>query len=89
MFELVEYLKMKTREKDLIDIMHLRVARDQECDARFKTCTWNISQNEDRQGNTRIQSICCCYTPKGMVYVSNRGRPVTGLEAQAIQGIEH
>ena len=74
------------RVLDLMDINTLRQAA-KGVDAQYKTVVWNLSQNVDRETGSSRPGICPCLTPTMVPYVTNRGGPVIGLEALALQGI--
>lgn len=48
---------------------------------------WELSQNIDRFLDTTPEGIIGCLTPKGQQFSTIRGRPITGLEAIALQGL--
>ena len=52
-------------------------------DRRF----WELSQNIDRFLDTTPEGVIGCLTPKGQQFSTIRGRPITGLEAIALQGL--
>ncbi|KAJ7696566.1 hypothetical protein B0H17DRAFT_1053716 [Mycena rosella] len=71
---------------DLMDILYLRSAK-KGIDPSYKTQVWNLSQNVDRtHGSSRV-GICPCLTPSMIPYITNRGGPMVGLEALAMQGL--
>ncbi|KAF8323124.1 hypothetical protein DL93DRAFT_2162312 [Clavulina sp. PMI_390] len=71
---------------DLMDITTLRSAALYE-DPAYKTKIWNLSQNVDRQiGSSRV-GVAPCFTPTMIPYLTNRGGPLVGAEALALQGI--
>ncbi|KAL1407062.1 DNA (cytosine-5-)-methyltransferase dmt5 [Vanrija albida] len=74
------------RVVDLLEISTLRMAKDG-IDAGFKACIWNVSQNVDRQTGSSKTALAPCLTPNMIPWVTNRGGPVTGREALALQGI--
>ncbi|TXT04994.1 hypothetical protein VHUM_03814 [Vanrija humicola] len=74
------------RVLDLLEISTLRMAKDG-VDAGFKSCIWNVSQNVDRQTGSSKTALAPCLTPNMIPWVTNRGGPVTGREALALQGI--
>ena len=74
------------RVLDLMDIDYLRLARDG-VDAMHKTLVWNLSQNVDRTTGSVAPGICPCLTPSMVPFVTNRGGPLVGIEALALQGI--
>lgn len=53
----------------------------------YKTAIWNLSQNVDRNTSSSKLGIAPCLTPSMIPYLTNRGGPVTGLEALSLQGI--
>ncbi len=75
------------RVQDLLDVSHLRSAR-QGFDPSYRTLVWNLSQNVDREiGSGKRPGIVPCMTPTMIPYVTNRGGPLIGIEALALQGI--
>ncbi|KAJ7782010.1 hypothetical protein DFH07DRAFT_792303 [Mycena maculata] len=70
---------------DLMDILYLRSAK-KGIDPSYKTQVWNLSQNVDRTHGSRV-GICPCLTPSMIPYITNRGGPMVGLEALAMQGL--
>ncbi|KAJ7654469.1 hypothetical protein DFH06DRAFT_1298898 [Mycena polygramma] len=70
---------------DLMDILYLRSAK-KGIDPSYKTQVWNLSQNVDRTHGARV-GICQCLTPSMIPYITNRGGPMVGLEALAMQGL--
>lgn len=76
------------RVLDLLDCMLLRAAKDG-FDPAYRTLVWNLSQNVDREiGSGRGRpGIVPCMTPSMIPYVTNRGGPLIGIEALALQGI--
>lgn len=79
-------LAQTERVVDLLDISTLRMAKDG-VDSGFKACIWNVSQNVDRQTGSGRTALAPCLTPNMIPWVTNRGGPVTGREALALQGI--
>ncbi|KAF9530466.1 hypothetical protein CPB83DRAFT_810873 [Crepidotus variabilis] len=71
---------------DLMDISLLRSAT-KGVDPSFKTQVWNLSQNVDRTIGSNKVGICPCLTPSMIPYITNRGGPMVGLEALAMQGL--
>lgn len=79
-------LSQTERVLDLLEISTLRMAKDG-IDAGYKACIWNVSQNVDRQTGSSKTALAPCLTPNMIPWVTNRGGPVTGREALALQGI--
>ena len=79
-------LSQTERVLDLLEISTLRMAKDG-IDSGFKACIWNVSQNVDRQTGSNKTALAPCLTPNMIPWVTNRGGPVTGREALALQGI--
>ncbi|KAL7418749.1 DNA (cytosine-5-)-methyltransferase dmt5 [Cryptotrichosporon argae] len=79
-------LSQTERVLDLLEISTLRMAKDA-VDVGFKACIWNVSQNVDRQTGASRTALAQCLTPNMIPWVTNRGGPVTGREALALQGI--
>ncbi|KAF9224022.1 hypothetical protein BS17DRAFT_703902 [Gyrodon lividus] len=71
---------------DLMDINLLRSAKIG-VDPSYKTLVWNLSQNVDRSTGSSKTGICPCLTPSMIPYVTNRGGPMVGVEALAMQGL--
>ncbi|KAJ7577007.1 hypothetical protein C8J56DRAFT_870233 [Mycena floridula] len=71
---------------DLMDISLLRDAK-KGVDPSHKTTVWNLSQNVDRTIGSNKWGICPCLTPSMIPYITNRGGPMVGLEALAMQGL--
>ncbi|EJT96648.1 hypothetical protein DACRYDRAFT_119990 [Dacryopinax primogenitus] len=71
---------------DLVDITLLRYAKE-DWDPSYKTLVWNLSQNVDRQIGSGVIGVAPCLTPSMIPYITNRGGPMTGLEALALQGL--
>ncbi|KAF9240628.1 hypothetical protein BU15DRAFT_73858 [Melanogaster broomeanus] len=71
---------------DLMDISLLRSAKNG-IDPSYKTLVWNLSQNVDRSTGSGKAGICPCLTPSMIPYITNRGGPMVGVEALAMQGL--
>ncbi|KAG9313076.1 hypothetical protein JVU11DRAFT_6516 [Chiua virens] len=71
---------------DLMDISLLRSAKIG-VDPSYKTLVWNLSQNVDRSTGSSKTGICPCLTPSMIPYITNRGGPMVGAEALAMQGL--
>ena len=71
---------------DTFDISYLRNAA-KGMDSFYKSRFWELSQNVDRFLDTTPEGVIGCLTPKGQQFSTIRGRPVTGLEAIALQGL--
>ncbi|KAL4243643.1 hypothetical protein ABKN59_011208 [Abortiporus biennis] len=71
---------------DLMDITLLRSAM-KGVDPSYKTLVWNLSQNVDRSIGSSKVGICPCLTPSMIPYITNRGGPMTGVEALSMQGL--
>ncbi|GAA5896190.1 hypothetical protein JCM6882_008514 [Rhodosporidiobolus microsporus] len=74
------------RVLDLMDISYLRQAIDG-VDITYKSAIWNLSQNVDRTTASKLYGITPCLTPNMIPYLTNRGGPVVGVEALALQGL--
>lgn len=82
-----DWLQSQTeRVVDLLDISTLRMAKEG-IDPGYKACIWNVSQNVDRQAGSGKTALSPCLTPNMIAWVTNRGGPITGREALALQGI--
>ncbi|KEF59657.1 uncharacterized protein A1O9_04503 [Exophiala aquamarina CBS 119918] len=75
------------REQDVVDISVLRNASARGLDTRFKSRTIDITQNIDRDVDSRAWGLVGCVTPSGCLFETRRGGPVVGLEALALQGM--
>ncbi|KAI9675585.1 MAG: hypothetical protein M1817_000951 [Caeruleum heppii] len=71
---------------DTFEISFLRNMR-RGFDSMYKTRIWELSQNIDFNMDTQPFGITGCITPTGCPYVTNRGGPLVGLEALAMQGL--
>ncbi|KAI1177184.1 hypothetical protein F4777DRAFT_577238 [Nemania sp. FL0916] len=56
-------------------------------DIRFKSQIFDLSQNIDRSNGTQNYGIAGCITPRGLHFISEQGRLVTGFEALNLQGL--
>ncbi|BGP45700.1 hypothetical protein JCM10450v2_001530 [Rhodotorula kratochvilovae] len=74
------------RVLDLMDISYLRQAR-MGVDITYKSAIWNLSQNVDRTTSSKLFGITPCLTPNMIPYLTNRGGPIVGIEALALQGL--
>ncbi|GAA5977088.1 hypothetical protein JCM11641_001296 [Rhodosporidiobolus odoratus] len=74
------------RVLDLMDISFLRQAK-MGVDITYKSAIWNLSQNVDRTTASKLYGITPCLTPNMIPYLTNRGGPVVGVEALALQGL--
>ncbi|KAH7106183.1 hypothetical protein BKA62DRAFT_689117 [Auriculariales sp. MPI-PUGE-AT-0066] len=74
---------------DLMDILLIRGVADplRRYDSMYKTIVWNLSQNVDRMNLALRLGLAPCLTPTMIPFVTNRGGPITGLEALSLQGI--
>ncbi|KAL4062601.1 hypothetical protein J3A83DRAFT_4381778 [Scleroderma citrinum] len=79
-------IRQVERVWDLMDINLLRSAKIG-VDPSFKTLVWNLSQNVDRSTGSSKTGICPCLTPSMIPYIANRGGPMVGVEALAMQGL--
>ena len=85
----------KRQPTRVIDVMDICVAHglNQQVDIRFKPLLVDVSQNIDRTPLTHSPSalnrvgIIGCLTPSGQPIITNRMRPVTGVEVLALQGL--
>ncbi|KAG0123556.1 hypothetical protein HOY82DRAFT_495139 [Tuber indicum] len=74
------------RVLDLMDINMLTLAKEG-IDCNYKEQFWNLSQNVDRNTFGKANGICPCLTPHMIPYLTDRGGPMIGLEALAMQGL--
>ncbi|GAA5872529.1 hypothetical protein JCM8547_006937 [Rhodosporidiobolus lusitaniae] len=74
------------RVVDLMDISYLRQAQ-LGVDITYKSAIWNLSQNVDRTTASKLYGVTPCLTPNMIPYLTNRGGPVVGNEALALQGL--
>lgn len=72
---------------DTIEINYLFNAAFKKTDNRYKTRMIELSQNVDRAEDTNRPGIISCLTPTGSQFISSEGRPLTGREALALQGL--
>ncbi|KAG2338586.1 hypothetical protein BDR05DRAFT_918202 [Suillus weaverae] len=79
-------IRQVERVWDLMDISLLRSAKIG-VDPSYKTLVWNLSQNVDRSTGSSKTGICPCLTPSMIPYITNRGGPMIGVEALAMQGL--
>lgn len=75
------------REQDVLDISALRYVSKRDLDMRVKSRNIDISQNVDRDTDTRAWGLVGCITPKGTLFDTRRGGPIVGLEVLALQGM--
>jgi site-specific DNA-cytosine methylase/superfamily II DNA or RNA helicase len=77
------------RVLDTIDCAHIRNALPDNgaYDSHFKTRIWDLSQNVDREKDSRQFGIVGCITPSGIFFVSDAGRALTAEELLSLQGI--
>ncbi|EXJ63867.1 hypothetical protein A1O7_00202 [Cladophialophora yegresii CBS 114405] len=79
-------LKQSKRVLDMLDIRHLDDVARRDFDMRFKHRNVNVSQNVDRDRDSRQWGIVGCVTPSGCLFETRRGGPLTGLEILGLQG---
>jgi site-specific DNA-cytosine methylase/serine/threonine protein kinase len=72
---------------DTLDIQYLRHAGERDYDINYKIRWLELSQNVDRDTDTRRWGIVSCLTPSGIPYLTTRGGPVSGGESLLLQGI--
>ena len=72
---------------DTMDINFLRYLVKFGFDMTFKSRAIDISQNVDRDKDTRAWGLLMCQTPSGMPFETMRCGPITGRESAIIQGI--
>ncbi|KAI2640121.1 hypothetical protein GGS21DRAFT_400077 [Xylaria nigripes] len=58
-----------------------------QCDIKFKSQIFDLSQNIDRSQLSRNFGITGCLTPRGLNLITNEGRLVSGFEALNLQGL--
>ncbi|KAK0707597.1 hypothetical protein B0H67DRAFT_556266 [Lasiosphaeris hirsuta] len=92
------WTKQPARVVDLVDIA-IASGLKAKIDFRFKTFVIDASQNVDRCSILRYQQIkdadkertnagtIGCITPKGLFIITDQMRPLTGIEAMALQGM--
>ncbi|KAI1133441.1 hypothetical protein F5Y10DRAFT_260322 [Nemania abortiva] len=56
-------------------------------DIRFKSQIFDLSQNIDRGNINRNFGIAGCVTPRGLNFITDQGRLVSGFEALNLQGL--
>ena len=74
------------RVKDMLDMLKLYNASES-TDFEFKARYPDLSQNVDRMMKSATTGITGCLTPSGQPFSSLVGRPITGLESLALQGL--
>lgn len=80
-------LRQTVRVQDVLDIHFLKDVALRDFDFRFKHRNINVSQNIDRDTDARQWGIVGCITPRGEVWDSRRGGPLSGLEVFHLQGM--
>lgn len=76
-----------TREQDVLDITMLRSVSQRDMDIMSKSRNVDISQNVDRDVDSRAWGLVGCITPMGSLFETRRGGPIVGLETLALQGM--
>lgn len=80
------YRRQVERVLDTIDCAILRKAKEG-YDARYKTRTWDLSQNIYRFRDHSPFGITGCITPDGIFFISDAGRAMAAEETLKLQGI--
>ncbi|KAF1816302.1 hypothetical protein P152DRAFT_470338 [Eremomyces bilateralis CBS 781.70] len=80
-------LRRAERELDLLEVVNLRAICELEVDPEFKAMVFDISQNPERLMNAYPQHVINCITPRGVKYLTYKGRSLTGFELLHLQGI--
>ncbi|KAG9793295.1 DNA (cytosine-5-)-methyltransferase DMT5 [Exophiala dermatitidis] len=80
-------LAQTERVRDTLDINYLRYVVERDFDMRTKHRNFNVSQNVDRDNDSRQFGVVGCITPRGGLFHTARGGPLTGLEVFALQGM--
>lgn len=77
----------RDRVLDTLDIAYLRYIVDRDYDMSAKSRTVDLSQNIDRDLDSKHFGIVGCLTSTGLLYDTYRGGVVSGIEALILQGI--
>ncbi|GAA5914524.1 uncharacterized protein JCM6883_003191 [Sporobolomyces salmoneus] len=79
----------ETQTERVLDLMDISFLRDavRGTDITYKSAVWNLSQNVDRTTASKVYGVTPCLTPNMIPYLTNRGGPLVGLEALALQGL--
>lgn len=84
------FIRQALRTLDFLDICYAHGLK-RGCDITFKTKVLNLSQNVDRGSASDMADsnigLTGCITPSGMPFLTDRLRPVTGIEALGLQGL--
>jgi site-specific DNA-cytosine methylase len=72
---------------DTLEIQYLSHAAERNYDMNYKARFFDLSQNVDRDSDTKQWGIVGCLTPSGQPYLTSRGGPVSGFESLILQGI--
>ena len=84
----IEFIKkLLHRELDFLDIAGLRYYSQRDFDTWCKSRVLDISQNIDREIDSKHWGIVGCVTPAGQNFDTRRGGPLGGREALMLQGI--
>jgi site-specific DNA-cytosine methylase len=77
----------RDRVLDTLDIAYLRYLVDRDYDMNGKSRTVDLSQNIDRDLDSKHWGIVGCLTGTGLLYDTYRGGVISGDEALKLQGI--
>lgn len=79
--------KQVPRIQDTLEIGYMRYLYFRDFDMSGKSRTMDLSQNSDRDLDSKHWGIVGCVTPAGLLYDTYRGGPISGIEALKLQGI--
>ncbi|KPI40212.1 uncharacterized protein AB675_11230, partial [Cyphellophora attinorum] len=79
--------KQRDRVLDTLDIAFLRYMLERDFDMTYKSRTIDLSQNIDREADSKHHGIVGCLTAAGMLYDTAQGGVINGVEALKLQGI--
>ncbi|KIY00397.1 uncharacterized protein Z520_04082 [Fonsecaea multimorphosa CBS 102226] len=79
-------IRQSKRVLDVLDIRQLSYVVQRDFDMRYKHRNINVTQNVDRDEDRRRWGIVGCVTPKGCLFDTRRGAPLSGLEILSLQG---
>ena len=87
-FGWIKWAKLQ-RERiwDTLEIQYLSHAGERDYDINYKARWLELSQNVDRDADTKPWGMISCLTPTGQPYLTSRGGPVSGFESLILQGI--
>ncbi|RVX72555.1 hypothetical protein B0A52_03745 [Exophiala mesophila] len=80
-------LSQTLRVVDCIDVRMLEHAAFKQFDMRYKYRNFDVSQNVDRNVDSKDWGVVGCVTPSGSIFETSRGGPLIGVELLALQGM--